>query len=351
MPQFPRLGEATNTALGTHSVLPLEREDLEEARRIFAACGEAELAGADLEPRFEQGALFNDETQSFVTRVNDAPVSIAIVNGLEQPIPRAKLYLPPGADDESFTAANTVRWLADCFFSMRWYTVAAGFVLVPARRTANGELTQLVSGGASAGELEISRADWEGWDRHPVRDHVGEVPSGGTPLAESQVSFTPFTEEWLPFLQRIMLSSFEFYNFRPVNRQRLEHWFREREYFGDKNRYFTVLAEGEPAGIVRVESVMSHAPEVGVRLLGPWQSRGVGLHATRFVVDYAFTGLPRPAHKVRALTATANTGGNKALRKFGFTLEGVSRQQWYIRGRWRDAAMYSLLRSEWDQFS
>jgi ribosomal-protein-alanine N-acetyltransferase len=338
VPQFRRLEATTNSSGTTPDILPLEREDLAEAGRIFAACGETELASTELEQSFDKGELFNDEAQSFALRLDDAPAGIAVVAGIEQPIIQTKLYLSREAANDAALADGAVRWLADCYFSMRWYAVAMRFTLPPA-------------GGAAEREIEITRADWEGWDHHPVRDDIKEVRSSGAPLAASQITYEPLTEDSIPFLQRIMLSSFEFYNFRPTNRQRLEHSFREGKFFGNANRYFIIHAEGEPIGVLRAEDIMRSAPEVGLRMLGPWQSRGVGIHATQFIVDYVFTELPRPAHKVRALTAADNTGGNKALRKFGFTLEGISRQQWYIRGRWRDAALYSLLRSEWEQLS
>jgi len=331
-----------NSSSSRLSVLPLEREDLAAAQHIFADCGEAGFAGPGLRQCFERGDLFNDETQSFVLRVEGAPAGIAIVSGIEQTIPQVQLYLPGGARDTTWLREDATRWLADCYLSMRWYVVAVRFALLPAKANAGGSGTE---------ETEISRADWEGWGHHPVRDNITELPAGGEPLAAGQVTYEPLTENHVPFLQHIMLSSFEFYNFRPTNRQRLEHFVREGKFFGDSNRYFVIYAEQEPAGVVRAEEVQRPAPEVGLRLLGPWQSRGVGSHATRFIVDYVFNKLPRPAHKVRALTAADNVGGNRALQKHGFTLEGISRQQWYIRGGWRDAAMYSLLRSEWEQSS
>jgi ribosomal-protein-alanine N-acetyltransferase len=98
-----------------------------------------------------------------------------------------------------------------------------------------------------------------------------------------------------------------------------------------------------------VQDVLSASPEVGLRLLGPWQARGIGGPATAFLINYCFTKLPRKIVKVRALTVADNVGGNKALRKSGFTKDGVTRCQWYIRGEWRDAALYSMLRDEWDK--
>lgn len=52
-------------------------------------------------------------------------------------------------------------------------------------------------------------------------------------------------------------------------------------------------------------------------------------------------------HRVEALIADWNTASMKLLLRYGFTREGVMREDYYVNGKNEDSACYSLLKWEW----
>jgi len=342
-------------------ILPVERADLEPLWELAAGADSPlrRLAPTleTLQELFAQGALYGEDRDTFAVRRRGEPVAYGVVS---QDDGRALLELgvAPSCRDRRALAAHCLRWLADCIFSRSWHLERCEFfppagdatlaeaALEAGLQQSGKAAPECASGNASA--LMLTRAEWEQWEAYPVRDDLADVPRGGEPVAAEAISYTAVERADLPFLRSLFGAKFAFYNYRPTNLQVLERRFAQGEFFGGHTRVFLVRVAEEPVGMVRVEDIKHSAPEVGLRLLGPWQARGIGMHATSFIVEHAFSCLPRRPVKVRALTVAENEGGNKALRKFGFSLEGVSRRQWFIRGRWRDAALYSLLREEWE---
>jgi ribosomal-protein-alanine N-acetyltransferase len=53
--------------------------------------------------------------------------------------------------------------------------------------------------------------------------------------------------------------------------------------------------------------------------------------------------------RVQAITDVRNAGSQKVLGKAGFKKEGTLRKLLFMRGDWRDACVYSILREEWKE--
>jgi RimJ/RimL family protein N-acetyltransferase len=65
------------------------------------------------------------------------------------------------------------------------------------------------------------------------------------------------------------------------------------------------------------------------------------------MVDYLF--LSRDTARIQAHTDPRNVASQKVLEKVGFNKEGTIRKFMFMRGEWRDAYIYSILREEWKE--
>jgi len=85
--------------------------------------------------------------------------------------------------------------------------------------------------------------------------------------------------------------------------------------------------------------------EIGYSLIPDERGKGYCTEAVLIMVDYLF--LSRDVIRVQATTDVRNVGSQKVLEKAGFKKEGTIRKSILIRGDWRDAYLYSILREEW----
>ncbi len=87
-------------------------------------------------------------------------------------------------------------------------------------------------------------------------------------------------------------------------------------------------------------------PEIGygIAALGD-RGKGYAREAVGLLVGYLFAGYP--CERIAALTDLENTPSRKLLEGLGFQREGVLRRAMFRDGRWRDVAVYAILREEW----
>lgn len=85
---------------------------------------------------------------------------------------------------------------------------------------------------------------------------------------------------------------------------------------------------------------------IGYCLNRAYWGRGYGTEATRALIAFGFTRLA--LHRIFALCDPANVGSNRVLEKAGMTLEGHLREDFPVRGRWRDTMLYAILEREWN---
>ena len=87
--------------------------------------------------------------------------------------------------------------------------------------------------------------------------------------------------------------------------------------------------------------------EIGYSLVPSERGKGYGTEATQIMVDYLF--LSKDTKRVQAQTDPRNVASHKVLEKVGFKKEGTLRKSFFMRGEWRDAYIYSILREEWKE--
>jgi len=85
--------------------------------------------------------------------------------------------------------------------------------------------------------------------------------------------------------------------------------------------------------------------EIGYFLVPSQTGKGYCSEAAKIMVDYLF--LSKDIVRIQAHTDLRNVASQKVLEKVGFRKEGIIRRSIFIRGEWRDARLYSILREEW----
>jgi RimJ/RimL family protein N-acetyltransferase len=87
--------------------------------------------------------------------------------------------------------------------------------------------------------------------------------------------------------------------------------------------------------------------EIGYSLVPNERQKGYCSEAATIMVDYLF--LSKHIGRIQAQTDPRNSASQKVLEKVGFKKEGTLRRQFFSRGMWRDAFIYSILREEWKE--
>jgi len=87
--------------------------------------------------------------------------------------------------------------------------------------------------------------------------------------------------------------------------------------------------------------------EIGYSLVPSERGKGYCTEAVKIMVDYLF--LSKDTMRIQAQTDQRNVGSQKVLEKAGFKKEGTLRKNFFMRGEWRDAYIYSILREEWKE--
>ena len=123
----------------------------------------------------------------------------------------------------------------------------------------------------------------------------------------------------------------------------------EKGYWGEKSRVFVVEltrdGKSEPVGVIGSDMEdWKNGIEIGTTVTSSWRGSGVGTRAKVVLCDYLLGTYP--VERIEIMTWTENAAARRSTEKAGFTLEGISRREKYIRGAWRDFARYSLLREE-----
>ena len=83
---------------------------------------------------------------------------------------------------------------------------------------------------------------------------------------------------------------------------------------------------------------------IGYAIKPSEQSKGYGTEALQTMLDHLF--LAKDIQRVVADTDPRNKISQHLLKKAGFKKEGVSRKSNFVRGQWRDAYVYSILRED-----
>jgi RimJ/RimL family protein N-acetyltransferase len=124
---------------------------------------------------------------------------------------------------------------------------------------------------------------------------------------------------------------------------------REKEYDNpppDSRTFFIEKEDGAKIGWIG-HFLFGNLLEIFYSLLPSERKKGYCSEAVRIMVDYLF--LSRELVRIQATTDVNNLASQRVLEKAGFKKEGTIRRSAFIRGKWRDGCLFSILREEWKE--
>jgi RimJ/RimL family protein N-acetyltransferase len=137
----------------------------------------------------------------------------------------------------------------------------------------------------------------------------------------------------------------EYIPLRQVSRTEAEKMFEGPH---ERKSFIIEKKDGSKIGFITHFYVLHPASrqlEIGYSLVPTERGNGYCTEATRLMVDYLF--LAKDTMRIQAQTDPGNIASHKVLEKAGFMKEGTLRKSFFMRGEWRDAYIYSILREEW----
>ncbi len=114
----------------------------------------------------------------------------------------------------------------------------------------------------------------------------------------------------------------------------------------ERKRFFVEKKDGTKIGVVGAFPV-GDLWEIGFTLIPSERGKGYGTGAVTIFVDYLF--LSRDLIRIQATTDLRNIASQRTLETVGFKREGTVRKSMFIRGKWRDLLLHSVLREEWKE--
>jgi RimJ/RimL family protein N-acetyltransferase len=140
----------------------------------------------------------------------------------------------------------------------------------------------------------------------------------------------------------------EYNPLRQTSRAEIEMNHDERKL--EQTEFLVERKDGSKIGYIWHFTLMHPAGkllEIGYFLAPSERGKGYCTEAVKIMADYLF--LSRDIMRVQATADARNLASQKVLEKAGFKKEGMVRKLFFIRGEWRDAYLYSLLREEWKE--
>jgi len=100
---------------------------------------------------------------------------------------------------------------------------------------------------------------------------------------------------------------------------------------------------GEPIGAISAINIVDNysVAEVAYWIGSKWWNSGISTEALKAVIEFLFEQVG--ANRIHARHHTANPGSGRVMTKCGMVFEGVARQAAFIKGRYTDQAVYSIL--------
>ncbi|HPE69698.1 MAG TPA: GNAT family N-acetyltransferase [Thermotogota bacterium] len=86
--------------------------------------------------------------------------------------------------------------------------------------------------------------------------------------------------------------------------------------------------------------------EIGYALSQDFWGRGIMSEAMQAVLHFGFTRMQ--LNRIQAHCLVDNLGSERVMQKIGMRFEGVSRQEVFSKGQFRDLKRYAILKSDWD---
>jgi RimJ/RimL family protein N-acetyltransferase len=102
-------------------------------------------------------------------------------------------------------------------------------------------------------------------------------------------------------------------------------------------------------GLIALHNIDRHrgSADIDYAMDSRYRNQGIVTRACRALIDYAFTEVA--LSRIQICPDTANLPSLRVPEKLGFTKEGVLRAHYRAAGGYRDCALYSIVKAEWDR--
>jgi ribosomal-protein-alanine N-acetyltransferase len=131
---------------------------------------------------------------------------------------------------------------------------------------------------------------------------------------------------------------------RQLSKEEIE---RNYDKLGSEDKWLLIeKKDGSKIGFVGL-SAFGGSPLIGYVLIPGERGKGYCTEALQLMVDYLF--LSKDAVRIQAGTHVENKASQKVLERTGFKREGLMRKEMFVRGKWADCYLYSILREEWKE--
>ncbi len=138
-----------------------------------------------------------------------------------------------------------------------------------------------------------------------------------------------------------------------AGRQETASWLREtiaQASCASRQHFELAVVDNLSGGLVGEARVTVRNPvhrigDIGYVLRQSQWGQGYGTEVARLLVRMGFwvPGL----HRVEATCDPANVASRRVLEKVGMRPEGCMRENFWIRGSWRDSLLFAILEHEW----
>ncbi|UBU15828.1 GNAT family N-acetyltransferase [Nonomuraea gerenzanensis] len=119
-------------------------------------------------------------------------------------------------------------------------------------------------------------------------------------------------------------------------------------YDDAESRTFWLLADGERAGLVRLQDLEDGTPMFDLRIRQAWRGRGLGSAAVKWLTTYLFTEFPE-IRRIEGNTRHDNLAMRAVFRNCGYVKESHYREAWPAPdGTVHDSTGYAILRRDWE---
>ena len=135
--------------------------------------------------------------------------------------------------------------------------------------------------------------------------------------------------------------------FEPILQETKASLEKQYDRLKDGQWFFIETKDGPKIGYIFHFLVKGRLTELGYALVPSERGKGYGTEAVKIIVDYLF--LSRSIMRIQVQTDEENKASQRILEKSGFKKEGIIRKSFFFKGEYRDQALYSILRTEWNE--
>lgn len=173
-------------------------------------------------------------------------------------------------------------------------------------------------------------------------------------LETERILLKPVEPEDLPFLMELRWNNeiVSHIIHDPISSIMQQKWYEKISGAGDvalsifikENQSLKIIGT---IGLYDINYRHQRATLKSMRILPEYQGNNIGLEATNLLMEYGFNTLN--LNKISCDIFADNIARLKGLLKLGFKKEGVLRKHYFHNGNYKDAIVYSLLRSDYNK--